>query len=93
MGYVRKPSAEIRSGDESVLYSESEGKATVISTSSTRTHASMPGQFLPFGKRPIGNRPLPALSKKPDYIFLVGREDSRLLLRRPEHTLSAKDMF
>jgi hypothetical protein len=85
MGYVRKTSAEIENNDNSVLFSESEGKATVISTSSARTHASMPGQFLPFGKRPFGNRRLPALSKKPEYIFLVGREEA--LLKQREQLL------
>ncbi len=32
------------------------------------------GNFLPFGKRPFGCRPLPVLSEKPEYIYLIGRD-------------------
>lgn len=85
MGYVRKPSADRHNGDEPVLYRDSKGKAAVVPTNSVRTHASMSGQFLPFGKRPFGNRPLAALSKKPEYIFLVGREGT--LLKQRERLL------
>jgi hypothetical protein len=32
------------------------------------------GNYLPFGKRPFGSRPLPALSQRPEHIFVVGRD-------------------
>src|SRR5579859_6335655 len=53
---------------------------------SNHSSTTATGNFLPFGKRPFGCRPLPALSQKPEYIYLIGRdllflEERRELLR------------
>jgi hypothetical protein len=47
--------------------------------------STITGNYLPFGKRPFGSRPLPALSQKPEHIFLIGRD--RPLLRECQELL------
>lgn len=57
------------------------------------TFGAATGNFLPFGKRPFGCRPLPALAQKPEHVFLIGREPlplqerEELLHKAGYHTL------
>jgi hypothetical protein len=47
--------------------------------------STITGNYLPFGKRPFGSRPLPALSQRPEHIFLIGRD--RFFLREFQELL------
>lgn len=46
----------------------------ICRSTSRQVHGTINGNFLPFAKRPFGCRPVPALARKPEYIYLIGHD-------------------
>lgn len=63
-------------------YSKRKNLFDTLDSSSRLSSTVNSGKYLPFGKRPFGCRPLPSLSRKPDHIYLIGRDSLELQKRK-----------